>query len=104
MQSYLFESKRHISQENEKLVANMGWDKISSTQIQTVIFHNSENHLSLSIINFIRDYYDKDILNDDESDGVFEGGAYGINFTENMMKYCNMNNCNCILCLKFIVE
>ena len=33
-----FESRRQISQTNEKLVADMGRGKLSPTQIQTAIF------------------------------------------------------------------
>ena len=42
------ESKIHVSQENEKMVANIGWGKPSKTKIQTAIFPRSGNLLSLS--------------------------------------------------------
>ena len=43
-----FESRRQISQKNEKIVADMGRGKLSHTQIQTAVFQSSGNLLSLS--------------------------------------------------------
>lgn len=38
-----FENNRHVSEGNEKMVADMGRGKLSPTQIQTAIFQSSGN-------------------------------------------------------------
>ena len=61
-----FEQKQHVSQENKKMVADMGQGKLSATQIQTAIFQSSGKLLSLSPINNITQYYSEGIINDNE--------------------------------------
>ena len=57
-----FESRRQVSEKNEKLVADMGRGKLSATQIQTAVFQSSGNLLSLSTINSITDYYSNGVI------------------------------------------
>ena len=96
---HTFESKRQISQNNEKIVADMGQGKLPPTQIQTAVFQSSGNLLLLSTIDSKTDYYSNGIINEHEFDGVFEGRDSGVNCTEYMMNYCNGNKYNFILIL-----
>ena len=94
-----YEMNKQLSSENEKFVANMDLGKLSSTQIQTAVFQSSGDLLSLSTIYSITEYYSKDIINDDEFDGIFEGRGNDINCTEYIMKFCNGNTYNFMLLL-----
>ena len=85
-----FESRRQLSEKNEKLVADLGHGKLSATQIQTAVFQSSGNLLSLSTINSIMDYYSNGIINDHNFEGIFEGRETGVNCTEYMMKDCKI--------------
>ena len=88
----LFESRQQISNESQKLVADMSRGK--PTQIQTAVFQSSGNLLSLFSIDSFMEYCSNGIINDNDFDGVIEVRGSGVNFTEYMMKYCNRNKYN----------
>ena len=88
-----------MSVENETLVTDMGYGKLSSTQTQTAVFQSSGNISSLSSINAITEYYSKGIVNNDEFEYIYKGRGNDSNCTEYTMGFCNDKKYNFMLLL-----